>query len=116
MAGGDDVADRARYQRARADRVVVPGDDVVDAVGIAVGVDEPDDRDAQALRLAHGDELGLEVDDEHRVGDALHVLDTPQVCAQLQQVGLRGHALARGQQLELALGLVAFEIVQAADP
>src|ERR671930_330925 len=33
---GDDVADRARDQRAGADRVVVARHDVVDAVGVAV--------------------------------------------------------------------------------
>ena len=101
---------------AGADRVVVARDDVVDAVRVAVRVDEADDRDAQALGLAHGDRLGLEVDHEHRVGHALHVLDAAEVGAQLLEVGLGGHALARRQQPELALGLVALEVVQALDP
>ena len=112
---GDDVADRARDDVAGADRVVVARDDVVDAVGVAVGVDQPDDRDAQALGLAHGDRLGLEVDDEQRVGHALHVLDAAEVRPQLLEVGLGGQALARRQQRELALGLVALEVVQALD-
>ena len=115
VALGDDLADRLRDQGAGADRVVVAGDHEVDAVGVAVGVDEADDRDAQALRLFDGDHLGLEVDHEHRVGHALHVLDAAEVRPQLREVGLGGHALARGQQRELALGLVAFEVVQAAD-
>ena len=115
VALGDDLADRLRDQRAGADRVVVAGDDEVDPVGVAVGVDEADDRDAQALRLFDRDHLGLEVDHEHRVGDALHVLDAAEVRAQLREVGLGGHPLARRQQRELALGLVAFEVVQAAD-
>ena len=76
---------------------------------------ETDDGDAQALSLTHGDELGFQVDHEHRVGHALHVLDAAEIGAQLEQIGLGGHALAGGQQRELALGLVAFEIVQAAD-
>ena len=115
MALGDDLADRLRDQRARADRVVVAGDHEVDAVGVAVGVDQADDRDAQALRLFDGDLLGFQVDHEHRVGHALHVLDAAEVRAQLRQIGLRGHPLARRQQRQLALGLVAFEVVQAAD-
>ena len=115
MALGDDLADRLGDQVARADRVVVAGDHEVDAIGVAVGVDEADDRDAQALRLVHGDHLGLEVDDEDRVGDALHVLDAAEVRAQLGEVGLGGEALARRQQGELALRLVALEVVQAAD-
>ena len=115
VAVGDDLADRLRDQRAGADRVVVARHDEVDAVGVAVGVDEADDRDPQPLRLFDGDHLGFEVDHEHRVGHALHVLDAAEVGAQLRQVGLGGHPLARRQQRELALGLVAFEVVQAAD-
>src|SRR5262249_47255104 len=38
-----------------------------------------------------------------------------EVQAQLLEVRLRGHALARRQQLELALGLVALEVVQTPD-
>ena len=53
--------------------------------------------------------------DEHRVGDALHVLDAAEVGLQLLEVGLGGQALARRQQRELALGLVALEVVQALD-
>ena len=109
------LADRLGDQRAGADRVVVAGDHEVDPVRVAVGVDQADDRDAQALGLAHGDDLGFQVDHEHRVGHALHVLDAAEVGAQLRQVGLRGHPLARRQQRQLTLGLEAFEVVQAAD-
>ena len=112
---GDHVADRLRDQRAGADRVVVARDDEVDAVRVAVGVDEADDRDPQALGLADGDDLGLEVDHEHRVGRALHVLDAAEVGPELLEVGLGRHPLARRQQLQLALGLVALEVVQAPD-
>ncbi len=115
VAIGDDLTDRLRDQRARADRVVVARHDEVDAVRVAVGVDQPDDRDAQTPRLFDRDLLGFEVDHEHRVGHALHVLDTAEVRAQLLQVGLRRHALARRQQRQLALCLVAFEVVQASD-
>ena len=74
---------------AGADRVVVARDHVVDAVRVAVRVDQADDRDPQALGLAHGDRLGLEVDHEQRVGHALHVLDAAEVRPQLLEVGLR---------------------------
>ena len=47
----DDLADCAGDERAGADRVVVAGNHEVDPVGVAVGVDEPDDRDAQTLGL-----------------------------------------------------------------
>ena len=115
VALGDDVADRLRDDRAGLDRVVVARDHVVDPVRVAVRVDEADDRDPQALGLLDRDDLGLEVDDEHRVGRALHVLDAAEVGLELRQVGLGGHALARRQQRELALRRVALEIVQALD-
>ena len=111
----DHVADRLGDRRARADRVVVARDHVLDAVRVAVRVDQADDRDAQALGLAHGDRLRLEVDDEHRVRGALHVLDAAEVGPQLLEVGLGRHALPRRQQRQLALGLVALEVVQALD-
>jgi hypothetical protein len=69
----------------------------------------------QALGLADGDRLGLEVDHEHRVGDALHVLDPAEVRLQLLEVLLGGDALTRRQQVELALRRVSLEIVQALD-
>ena len=46
----------------------------------------------------------------------LHVLDAAEVGAQLREVGLGRHPLAGRQQLQLALGLVALEVVQALDP
>ena len=116
MALGHHLADRAGHRRAGPDRVVVAGDHVVDPVRIAVGVDQADDRDPQPLGLADGDRLGLQVDHEHGVGHALHVLDAAEVRAQLLQVGLGGHPLARGQQLQLALGLEALQIVKPLDP
>ncbi len=111
----DDLADRLCDQRARADRVVVAGDHEVDPIRVAVGVDEADDRDAQALGLFHRDDLCFQVDHEHRLRHALHVLHAAKIRPQLGQVGLRCHALARWQQRQLALGLVAFEVVQATD-
>src|SRR5690606_41275160 len=45
----DSVADDAGHELARADRVVVAGDDVLDDVGVAVGVDDRDDRNAQLV-------------------------------------------------------------------
>src|ERR1019366_4740629 len=115
VALGDDLSDRLCDQRAGADRVVVARDHEVDAVGVAVGVDQGADRDAQAPGLFERDRRGLGVHPEHGVGHALHVLHAPEVAAQLLQIGLRGHPLAGRQQGELALGLEAFEVVQPAD-
>src|SRR5436190_15492140 len=59
----DAVCDRADDQAARPDGVVVPRDDVVRLVGVAVRVDERDDRKAEPPSLAHSELLLPEVDD-----------------------------------------------------
>ena len=48
-------------------------------------------------------------------GGRVMFFDAAEVRAQLREVGERGHALARRQQRELAVGLVALEVVQALD-
>ena len=112
----DRAADRADHQLAGADRVVVAGDHVVDRLRVAVGVDQADDRDAQASRLAHGDLLGFQVGDEDGVGQAVHVADAAEVELELGQFGQHPHPLLGRQQLELALLAPAGQLVQARDP
>ena len=48
-------------------------------------------------------------------GGALHVLDAAEVGLELLEVGLGRHPLARRQQLQLALGRIAIEVVEALD-
>ena len=103
-------------QVARADRVVVAGDDVVGLVGIAVRVDECDHRHVQPARLAHGELLLLQVDDEDRVRLPAHVRDAAEVRLELLQLARHRDALLRREQLELALVPQAAHLVQALDP
>ena len=58
-----------------ADGVVVAGDDVVDDVGIAVGVGDGHDRDAELAAFLDGDFFTVGVDDEGELREAIHVLD-----------------------------------------
>ncbi len=48
----------------------LPGNDVVDLVGVAVGVDDADHRNLELARFVDGDLLELGVDDEDGVGQA----------------------------------------------
>ena len=75
---GDSVGDDAGQQRDRTDGVVVARDREVDLVGIAVGVEDADDRDVQLARLVDGEVLALGVDDPDRGGRLLQVADTAQ--------------------------------------
>src|SRR5438067_293378 len=87
------VGDLLREEADGADGVVVPGDHVVDVLGIAVRVDDGHDRDVQLLRLLDRDVLLLRVDDEERVGQPVHLADADQVLLELVALVLHGGAL-----------------------
>ena len=84
----DRVGDDAAHEGAGADRIVVTGNDEVDDVGIAVGVDDGDHRDLQLVGLDDTDVLLLGVDDEHGVGELGHGADPAQVALQLMHLDL----------------------------
>ena len=88
---------------AAADRVVVAGDDVVDLVRVAVGVDEADDRDLELARLLDDDRLLAGVDHEDGGRQAVHAADAAEVLLELAQVGAQLHGLARREQVERAV-------------
>ena len=58
------VGDLRGEEADGAQRVVVAGDDVVDDGGVAVGVDDGDDRDAELAGFGDGDGFVVGVDDE----------------------------------------------------
>src|SRR5262245_36090796 len=72
-----------REQPDGAKRVVVAWDDEVDLVGIAVGVDDADDRDLQLAGFVDGDFFLLRVHDEHGVGQAGHPADALEILREL---------------------------------
>ena len=116
LPGRDAVRDDLRDQVRRADRIVVSGDDEVGLVRVGVGVDQADDRDAEAARLAHRQLLLLQVDDEDRVRLALHVGDSAEVRLELLELGRERDPLLRGKQVELSLRLQAAQVVEVRDP
>ena len=109
-AGGDEatlldgVGDDAAHERAGADGVVVAGDDVLDDVGVAVGVDDGDDRDAELVGLGDGDVLLLRVEDEDGVGQLLHAADAAEVALELLELAAEQERFLLGHGLELAGG------------
>ena len=116
LAGRDAVGDRLHDQAARADRVVVAGNDVVGLVRITVRVDERDDRHAETASLAHGELLLLQVDDEDRVGLPAQVGDAAEVRLELLELLQHRDPLLRREQVELALALETAQLVQVRDP
>ena len=117
LAGVDPVGDRADDEAARADRVVVAGDDVVGLVGIAVRVDERHDRQAEPARLAHRELLLAQVDDEHGVRLTAHVRDAAQVRVELVQLGLTSAIRSfGGSSSSWPSSLRRAQLVQPLDP
>jgi small subunit ribosomal protein S2 len=94
---GDGVGDDAGQQRDGADRVVVAGDLVVDLVGVAVGVQDRDDRDVKLAGLTNRDVLLLGVDDPDSAGNALHVTDTTEGLLELGVLALEDQELLLGE-------------------
>ena len=103
LAGGQavehGVGDQVAVELDGAGGVVVARDRIGDAVRIAVGVEDRDDRDVQLAGFLDRDRFLVGVDHEHQVGHAAHVLDAAQ--RQLQLVALAGQL----QQLLLGAAL-----------
>src|SRR5215213_3875589 len=98
----DRVGEDAAHEVGGTDRVVVPGDDEVDDVGIAVGVDDRDHRDTEAVGLGDRDVLLLGVDHEDRVGRPLEGADAAEVALELGDLALDLEAFLLDHLLGLA--------------
>ena len=108
-------ATSAQSSRIAADGVVVGRDDVVELIGVDVGVARADDRDLELVRLGHGDPLAMGVDDEDRAGQALHLAHAADGALELDHLlgQLRGFLL--GHALEVAGLLARLELLEEAD-
>src|SRR3989442_627035 len=115
LSGCDAVGDHPHDQLARADGVVVAGNDVVGLVWIAVRVDERDDRQAEPARFPHRELLLAQIDDEDGVRLALHLGDAAEVLVELLELTEHRDPLLRRQEVELAFLPQAAELVEAVD-
>ena len=88
LAFQNSVSHSASDQLDSADSVVVAGDDVVDLIGIAVGINDSNNGDVQLAGLGDSDALLVGVNDEHSLRQSLHVLDAAQVLVQLGHLEL----------------------------
>ena len=105
FAFDDGVGDALDDELDGAHAVVVAGDREVDQVGVAVGVEEGDDLDAELAGFGDGDILAVGVDDEEGFGEPGHVADAGEVAVDLGALaGERGDHL-----LGVAEGLLAIK-------
>ena len=83
------VGDLAGEQADGAQRVVVARDHPIHFVGIAVGVDDRDHRDAQPPGFLHRDGFLVRIDHEDHVRQPGHVLDAGEVLIEMLALALQ---------------------------
>src|ERR1700733_1613189 len=111
----DSVGDFGGEQANGAERVIVAGDHDVDDVGIAIGIDDGNDRHAHAARFANGDLLVIWVDDEHHVGKRSHVLDACEILLEVLQLAIKTRSFLLGELGHAAIFGHGFQKLEALD-
>src|SRR6185369_9182365 len=97
-------------QANSANSIVVARNDIIDRVGVAIGIDYGNDRNAELVGFLNSDLFILRVDDEHDAGEFAHRFDSAQsllqflpVAGKLQRflfgVGADGAVLEHGVDL-----------------
>src|SRR5699024_3674188 len=97
------VSHGAGNQADSADRVVVAGYNIADLIGIAVGIYDGHDREAQLVGLGDSNVLLAGINDKQRTGELVHVLDTAHELLQLLDLELQLVYFLLGQTLEGAV-------------
>ena len=116
VSGLDNLGKSAENELDAADGVVVAGDHVVDRLGIGVGVDDGDDRDAQTDGFLDGVGFLDAVDDDDGAGLLGHIGDTRQILLELVELAAehRSFLLVLGELAAVSLG-GSLELTHALD-
>ena len=109
------VGDDAGEQTDRADGVVVAGDRVLHLVGVAVRVEDRDDRDTELVGLVDGEMLFLRVYDPDRRGGLREVTNTTKRTVELDQLALLDEQLFLGETLGGVVEVELFELLHASE-
>ena len=109
------VSHSASDQLDSADSVVVAGDDVIDLIGIAVGINDSNNGDVQLASFGNSDALLVRVNNEHSLRQGLHVLNAAQVLVQLSHLQLQLNNFLLRQQVESAVFLHGLQLLHTVD-
>src|SRR5712692_10187176 len=99
----DRIGDPACIQANRPAGVVVARNHIGDPVRRMVGIDDPDNGDAELFRLGDRSLLVTDVDHEQRIGPVVQRLDAPEAALQLGELSLEVQGLFLGQLLQAAV-------------
>ncbi len=109
------VGDQRAQQPDAPDGVVVGRDDVVQLVGVDVGVAGADDRQLELVGLGHADPLAVRVDDEDHARQALHLAHAAERALELDQLLVELGRFLLGHALEVAVLLARLELLHETD-
>ncbi len=88
---------------------------MIDALRRAVGVNHCDDRDVEAICFLDGDIFFANIDNEHHVRHAVHILDAGKVLHQLFVLTVEAETLFLGEHLKTAVFTHRFDLFQFVD-
>ena len=111
----DCVCDDGSKELDCADSVVVAGDNVVNEIGIAVGVYDCNDGDIEFASFFDCVLFFFEVDDEQAAGQSAHIFDTAEVLLEIVTLFLESGNFFLGEKFELADEFHLVDFVQAID-
>src|SRR5216117_3124317 len=99
----DRIGDPARIQPNRPARVVVARNDIGDSIWRVIGIDDPDNGDAELFRLGDCPFLVADVDHEQGIGPVVQGLDSPETALQLGELALKVQGLFLRQLLHASV-------------
>ena len=109
------IGHRGGIQLDGSDRVVVAGNDVLDAVRVRIRVDHADHGNLHAVRFGDGDALMIDVDHEQGIRQSAHFLDSADTALKLLSRPHQHQRFLLGHALEGAVLFLLLEFLEPAD-
>merc|ERR1712224_241550 len=97
------------------DGVIVTRDHVINTIGIAVGINNTDNRNTQLIGFLDGDTLVVYVDNEQGIRQTTHILDTTDGALELIHLTGTLKSFFLGQLVESTVLALGFQITVATD-
>ena len=110
------LRDLACHQTDPTDRIVVAGDNVVDRIGVTVGVDHGDDRYANRRGLFDSQFLFVRVNDENGTRQPIHRLDPTKDPVELVDLLFELEPLSLGQTTKITPVALGLQVGEALEP
>ena len=112
LAGKRRIGDGRDKETNRPYRIVIARDNIINAIRVAVTVNDTDDRNTQFPGFRDRDTLVIDINDEQGVRQAAHFLDTTKTGLELFQITLTRKGFFFGELFECAISSLAFQISQ----